>query len=82
MRPRDITGMTETQEGVAEWFDRVSGVYDETREPLSDSALDKIVQVLSPGNAGGRDTLLFERGIHVTSRYDLFDFNCTNLIST
>ncbi len=47
LRPRGTTGMTEAQEGVAERFNRISEVYDETREPLSDSAMDKIAQVLS-----------------------------------
>lgn len=39
--------MTEAREGVAERFNRISEVYDETREPLSDSAMDKVAQVLS-----------------------------------
>ena len=39
--------MTEVQEGVAERFNRLSDIYDETREPLSDAALDKVAEILS-----------------------------------
>lgn len=39
--------MTEAREGVSERFNRISDIYDETRDPLSDSAMDKIAQVLS-----------------------------------